>query len=155
LIQTILKGVTVREVKVEVVDHKTYPGNKTSRNIRLKEFEMIYPGERPRRLDYIFTHRKPLLIPEKQATFLIRKYGKVIEIMGAEKIKLNADDKAMYNVDTMKRPALINLAARMDVDGAIRMKNEVLKEAIKKAILGGVVPLSQSEYEIRKEERAK
>ena len=144
-----------REVKVLVVDHKTYPGNKTSRNIRRKEFEMIYPGERSRRLDFIFTYKKPLLMPEKQAQFLIRKHGKVIEIVGAETIKLNADDKAMYDVEKMKRPALINLAARMDVEGSIRMKNEVLKEAIKKAIINGAVPLSQSEYEKRKVERAK
>jgi hypothetical protein len=94
-------------------------------------------------------------MPEKQAQFLIRKHGKVIEIVGAETIKLNADDKAMYDVEKMKRPALINLAARMDVEGSIRMKNEVLKEAIKKAIINGAVPLSQSEYEKRKVERAK
>jgi hypothetical protein len=43
----------------------------------------------------------------------------------------------------------------MDVEGSIRMKNEVLKEAIKKAIINGAVPLSQSEYEKRKVERAK
>jgi len=140
---------------VMVVDHKTYPGNKTSKNIKKKEFEMLYPEERPRQINYIFTHNKTYLMPESQANFLHRKYGEVIEIIGAETIKLKADEKALFDVDNMKRPALINLAARMDIKDAIRMKNVVMKEAIKKAMLAGTQPLSQDAYEKRKIERAK
>ena len=148
----------MREVNVRVVDHKTYQGNKTSKSIRRNEFEMIYPGERVRRLDFIFTHKQSLLMPEKQANFLKRKYGEVIEIVGAETIKLNADEQSMYDVDKMKRntPAgLINLAARLDIKDAIRMKNDVLREAIKKEILAGKSPITQEEHAIRKIERAK
>ena len=140
---------------VQVVDHKTYPGSKTSRNIKRKEFEMIYPNERAVQVNFIFTHNKPISMPEIQANFLKRKHGAVIEIVGAETIKLNTDEKALYDVDKMKRPVLINLAARMDIKFAMRMKNEVLKEAIKKAMLDGVEPISQEDYLIRKVARAK
>jgi len=144
-----------RDVNVSVVDHKTYPGNKTSRNIKKKEFAMLYPMERERQLNFIFIHKKPLLIPETQANFLKRKYGTPIEIVGAETITLSTDEKAMFDVDKMKRPAMINLAARMDVPHAMRMKNDVLREAIKKAMIAGVQPIPQAEYELRKVERAK
>jgi len=143
----------MREVIVKVVDHRTYPGSKTSRNIKRDEFAMLYPDKRETQINFIFTHKKELSMPEIQASHLVRKYGEMIEIVGAEGIKLNQDEKQKYNVDQMKRGAMIKLASRMDIRYGNRMKNEVLREAIKKAIMEGVEPLSLEEYEIRKKER--
>ncbi len=144
----------MREVQVRVVDHGTYKGFKTSRNIKRKEYSMIYPGMEPKRLDFIFKQHEEKQMPEKQAKFLVRKHGDVIEIVGAESIRLQPEEKALYDVDNMKRPAMINLAARMDIHGCMQMKNDVLRESIKGAILRGVVPLTPGEYEIRRAERA-
>ncbi len=139
-----------REVQVRVVDHETYPGNKTSKSIRRKEYSKLYPDQTRSQVHFIFTHKMESLMPEKQAKFLIRKYGKVIEIVGAEGIKLNKDEKMKYNVDQLKRGSMINLAARMSIKNAITMKNEVLRETIKKAILEGVEPITQEAFELRK-----
>jgi len=144
----------MREVQVRVVDHGTYRGFRTSRNIKRKEYTMIYPDREPKRLDFIFKQHEEKLMPEKQAKFLIRKHGELIEIIGAESIKLQPEEKALYDVDNMKRQSMINLAARMDIQGCMQMKNDVLRETIKASILRGVVPLTQEEYEVRRAERA-
>jgi len=144
----------LREVNYRVKDNDTYPGNRTSKSIKRKEFRRLYPDVMSKSLHFIFIHEQEQLIPEKQAKFLLRKYGKVIDIIGPETIKLNADEKAKYNVDDMKRSSMINLAARMDIKHAIKMKNEPLREAIKAAMLKGVEPITQAEHEERKKARA-
>jgi len=141
----------MNDVMVRVVDRATYKGNITSRMIEHKEHAMIYPGQRTQRLNFQFHFRREERIPEPIAKFLERKYPGLVEIVSVESICLNNDK---YNIDNMKRPALLKMAARLDIDKVVTKKNEVLCEEIKRALLEGKVPIPEDEYEERKKERA-
>jgi hypothetical protein len=139
----------MREPMLRVIDHEAYRGNRTSKMITRKEHAMLYKDTDPLRLSFIFEVDKEKLIPEKQAKFLKRKFGAVIEILGQENIKLNGDEKAQYQLETMGRPDLIKLAARFKIANSFKMSKENLIEAIKAKIIAGEAPMSEQEYENR------
>ena len=136
---------TMREDMVRVVDHETYSGYRTSGMIHHKEYRLIYPDRMPRRRSFIFKHNKEEVIPKAEAQFLVRKYGKVIEIKGMDKAKPKGDEKAQMDVEAMKRPELVSLGARLEIKNPIAMKNEVLREAIQRKLKEGNTPMTEEE----------
>ena len=142
----------MKEQKVRVTDHETYPGNKTSKFLTKEEMLRIYPGTDPVKQSYIFVHTTETLVPKKQAEMLVRKYGKVLEIIGLEDVTVKSSSAAEITADVMEmqRPALINLAARLSIKNAMTFKNDPLRDRIIDALNSGATPIPQSEFKAKK-----
>lgn len=122
-----------------------------TRFLRKEEVQKLYPHHtNAKRLDYVFRHGKGQKVPRKIGYRLIEKYKDIYRVGEDGKILRNLQD----DLDDMKYQEVKSLAMRYGIRHEdVGEKADKLKHMVRTCRDHGITPLSEEEWERRKENK--
>ena len=136
-------------IKTRLVKDKTLKKGMpaSSKFLTVDEYKKVYPERNERRSkDYMFDQGMSLVVPEKEAFALVKKYKELVLFDEGNKEIETKDD-----LDEMEWKEFRILAARHEVPTRMRKRLDITTD-LRKKIDSGHEPITEEEYLKRKED---